>query len=45
MAGYALRHDSNRYDALRRKAAEHGLVVDPRLGIADPRHLTNRIKT
>jgi hypothetical protein len=39
----ALRHDSDRYEALRRKAAEHGLAVTSRLGLADPQHLTNRI--
>jgi hypothetical protein len=39
----ALRHDSDRYEALRRKAGERGLVVAPRLGLADPHHLTNRI--
>jgi glycosyltransferase involved in cell wall biosynthesis len=39
----ALRHDSDRYEALRRKARERGFVVAPRLGFADPQHLTNRI--
>jgi Glycosyl transferase family 2 len=39
----ALRHDSDRYEALRRKAHECGLVVAARLGLADPQHLTNRI--
>jgi hypothetical protein len=39
----ALQHDSDRYEALRRKAAEHGLVVASRPGLADPQHLTNRI--
>jgi len=38
-----LRHDSVRYEALRRKAGECGLVVAARLGLADPQHLTNRI--
>lgn len=39
----ALRHDSDRYDVLRRKAAEYRLVVAPCPGLADPQHLTNRI--
>jgi glycosyltransferase involved in cell wall biosynthesis len=39
----ALRHDSDRYRALRRKAAEHGLTVALLPGLADPQHLTNRI--
>ena len=38
-----LRHDFNRYEVLRRKAGERGLTVAPRLGLADPYHLTNRI--
>jgi glycosyltransferase involved in cell wall biosynthesis len=39
----ALRHDSDRYEALRRKAAEYGLAVALNPGLADPQHLTNRI--
>jgi hypothetical protein len=39
----ALRHDSDRFEALRQKAAEHGLAVASCLGLADPQHLTNRI--
>jgi glycosyltransferase involved in cell wall biosynthesis len=39
----ALQHDSDRYKALRRKAAERELVVASRPGLADPQHLTNRI--
>jgi hypothetical protein len=39
----ALRHDFHRYEVLRRKAGERGLVVAPRLGLADPQHLTSRI--
>jgi glycosyltransferase involved in cell wall biosynthesis len=35
-----LQHDSDRYEALRRRAAEPGIVVGPRLG---PQHLTDRI--
>jgi hypothetical protein len=39
----ALRHDSERYRVLRRKAAEHGMAVALHPGLADPQHLTNRI--
>lgn len=39
----ALRHDANRYAALRRKAGERELAVTRRLGLADPQHLTSRI--
>ncbi len=39
----ALRHDAYRYEALRRKAGERGLVVPADLGLADHQHLTNRI--
>jgi hypothetical protein len=39
----ALRHDLARYEVPRREAGERGLVVAPRLGLADPHHLTNRI--
>ena len=38
-----LRHDCHRYEALRRKAAERGLRVASRPGLADPQHLTSRI--
>jgi glycosyltransferase involved in cell wall biosynthesis len=38
-----LRHDCARYEALRRKAAERGLRVASRPGLADPQHLTSRI--
>src|SRR5262249_41210271 len=39
----ALRHDECRYEALRQKAAQHGLEVAPSPGLADPQHLTNRL--
>jgi hypothetical protein len=39
----ALWHDADRYEALRRKARERGLMVASGLGLADPQHLTNRI--
>jgi len=37
-----LRHDSDRYEALRRMAGERGLVVAARLGLSDPQHAARR---